>query len=329
MVIERGESYPLTITKVRGMASKFKYVTIFKLQLRVGRGWTDIGTYGDEMAAERMAWHEKQKSPGLVFRIKPARRRVVRTNPKGRPCSPPRPRQKRRPRRVLAADRWGRVKKNGKGKKPSMKGKSEKQRRARRLKGVWGQVGRKYKSQETLIRQIESHAKKRARKSHLSVGTRRKNSFEDQFRKPKYKVIRMYERGGHRTIATDLTLEQAQRHCKDPETSSKTAKSAKAKAVTRRMGPWFDGYEEMKTKGRRRNTARKFGPKKPTKYMDLYVVQGYYGQGWEDLTASASRKEALVDYHAYQANDNHAHRLISRKVLRSTGEPASRKNRRR
>lgn len=59
----------------------------------------------------------------------------------------------------------------------------------------------------------------------------------------RYKIVRYYYRGGHRTIQKGLTLEQAQAHCADPETSSKTAKSARARAVTRRMGNWFDGFD--------------------------------------------------------------------------------------
>lgn len=61
-----------------------------------------------------------------------------------------------------------------------------------------------------------------------------------------YKIVRMYMRSDvpNRTINTGLTLEQAQAHCSDPETSSRTATSAKARARTRARGPWFDGYEE-------------------------------------------------------------------------------------
>jgi hypothetical protein len=39
-----------------------------------------------------------------------------------------------------------------------------------------------------------------------------------------YKIVRSYFRGGKRTIARGLTLQEAQAHCRDPETSSKTAK---------------------------------------------------------------------------------------------------------
>lgn len=61
-----------------------------------------------------------------------------------------------------------------------------------------------------------------------------------------YKIVRMYfNKSGRRTLATHLTLEEAQKWCRDPETSSSTATSKSAKATTRRNGPWFDGYEEM------------------------------------------------------------------------------------
>jgi len=59
----------------------------------------------------------------------------------------------------------------------------------------------------------------------------------------KYKIVRMYFRGGKRTIDSGLTLEQAQEHCADPETSSRTCTKSAGKARTRRMGPRFDGYE--------------------------------------------------------------------------------------
>mgnify|MGYP001564869206 CR=1 FL=1 len=63
---------------------------------------------------------------------------------------------------------------------------------------------------------------------------------------PTYKIIRGYQSDHYRseTVATGLTLEEAQAHCKDPETSSRTATGRKAKLLTDRCGPWFDGYEE-------------------------------------------------------------------------------------
>ena len=61
-----------------------------------------------------------------------------------------------------------------------------------------------------------------------------------------YKIVRMFMHEKHRkqTIKTGLTMEEAQAHCQDPETSSRTATSAKAKRYTAQHGPWFDGYEE-------------------------------------------------------------------------------------
>lgn len=61
-----------------------------------------------------------------------------------------------------------------------------------------------------------------------------------------FKIVRFFYRDGarKRTIKTGLTLEEAQAHCNDPETSSKTATSAKAKRYTATHGDWFDGYEE-------------------------------------------------------------------------------------
>jgi len=62
-----------------------------------------------------------------------------------------------------------------------------------------------------------------------------------------YKIVRFYfnDRGTsrqRRVIEQGLTLEQAQAHCQDPETSSSTCTKAAGKARTRQRGPWFDGY---------------------------------------------------------------------------------------
>jgi len=60
-----------------------------------------------------------------------------------------------------------------------------------------------------------------------------------------YKIVRFYfDRRSSRAIRRGLTLTEAQTHCKDPETSSTTAKSAKARQRTRMWGKWFDGYEK-------------------------------------------------------------------------------------
>ena len=61
-----------------------------------------------------------------------------------------------------------------------------------------------------------------------------------------YKVVRKFFNGNRRTIKSGLTLEEAQAHCKDPETSSSTCKKPHNVRRTRERGPWFDGYEEMR-----------------------------------------------------------------------------------
>ncbi len=64
-----------------------------------------------------------------------------------------------------------------------------------------------------------------------------------------YRIVRVFRDGDRRkrTVARGLTLEQAQEHCRDPETSSSTATSARAQSRTRELGPWFDGFEEERS----------------------------------------------------------------------------------
>ena len=67
---------------------------------------------------------------------------------------------------------------------------------------------------------------------------------------PKYYIVRMFQDRDKRSYRVPgmggLTLEEAQAHCQDPETSSKTCTSAAGRRRTRQHGPWFDGYEEEK-----------------------------------------------------------------------------------
>jgi|TARA_R100000482_G_scaffold41977_1_gene14559 hypothetical protein len=59
-----------------------------------------------------------------------------------------------------------------------------------------------------------------------------------------YKIVRMYFNKNikTKTIRRNLSLEEAQAHCKDKETSSSTCKLPKNKKHTARYGDWFDGY---------------------------------------------------------------------------------------
>lgn len=51
-----------------------------------------------------------------------------------------------------------------------------------------------------------------------------------------YSIVRFRFRGEKSVIKTRLTLEEAQEHCSDPESSSKTAENPEE------SGMWFDGY---------------------------------------------------------------------------------------
>lgn len=61
-----------------------------------------------------------------------------------------------------------------------------------------------------------------------------------------YKIVRHYQNDAYESevVETGLTLEQARKHCNDPDTSSSAATSKWAEAITKRFGSWFDGYAE-------------------------------------------------------------------------------------
>ena len=63
---------------------------------------------------------------------------------------------------------------------------------------------------------------------------------------PTYKITRYYRNrpGDPDVIQRGLTLDEAQEHCNDPQTSSSAATSPQAQAITEQSGPWFDGYTE-------------------------------------------------------------------------------------
>ena len=61
-----------------------------------------------------------------------------------------------------------------------------------------------------------------------------------------YKIVRMFfnDDTPTKTIKTGLTLEEAQSHCQDPETSSSTCEGSDGIERTNKLGKWFDGYED-------------------------------------------------------------------------------------
>jgi hypothetical protein len=60
------------------------------------------------------------------------------------------------------------------------------------------------------------------------------------------KVTRFFQRDDvdDVEIATGLSEAEAREHCRNPESSSRTATSEEARELTERCGPWFDGYED-------------------------------------------------------------------------------------
>lgn len=61
-----------------------------------------------------------------------------------------------------------------------------------------------------------------------------------------YKVVRFYYNCSikNQVIKERLTLEEAQSHCKNPETSSRTCRKPVNVKRTGKFGPWFDGFEK-------------------------------------------------------------------------------------
>lgn len=59
-----------------------------------------------------------------------------------------------------------------------------------------------------------------------------------------YNVVRHYLNAhpSKRIVERGLTLAEAKARCASPEASSKTCTKSSLKAVTRRMGPWFEGF---------------------------------------------------------------------------------------
>lgn len=52
---------------------------------------------------------------------------------------------------------------------------------------------------------------------------------------------------------------------------------------------------------------------KKNKFTYLFVVQGFYSQGWEDLTQSESRAEACANLKDYRNNERGNFRIIQRR----------------
>lgn len=63
---------------------------------------------------------------------------------------------------------------------------------------------------------------------------------------PRYRIVRFFKSGRpaqRRGLPKNLTEQEAQAHCHDPNTSSSTCWKTAPVQRTRRHGDWFDGYE--------------------------------------------------------------------------------------
>ena len=62
----------------------------------------------------------------------------------------------------------------------------------------------------------------------------------------RYNIVRyFYKSARRRVVARRLTLNEAQAHCRDPDSSSRTTTSYVGLARTRKRGPWFDGFTQV------------------------------------------------------------------------------------
>lgn len=60
-----------------------------------------------------------------------------------------------------------------------------------------------------------------------------------------YEIVRFYQRGfPSKVLRRHVSLEEAQEHCSNPLTSSRTASTPEAQSHTCQFGPWFDGYRK-------------------------------------------------------------------------------------
>ena len=59
-----------------------------------------------------------------------------------------------------------------------------------------------------------------------------------------YAIVRKHFHGDDKVIKKGLTLEEAQNHINDPETSSSTCEGKESMEYTKEYGEWFDIYYE-------------------------------------------------------------------------------------
>ena len=59
----------------------------------------------------------------------------------------------------------------------------------------------------------------------------------------RYNIVRHFLKSGRKfIIKSNLSLDEAKRHCSDPDMSSRTCTCKEGRMRTRRSGMWFDGF---------------------------------------------------------------------------------------
>ena len=61
-----------------------------------------------------------------------------------------------------------------------------------------------------------------------------------------FTIYRIFTRGGKEEIKSYCTLEEAQEHCEDPQTDSRTCTGLELVQYTNEKGPWYDAYNEVR-----------------------------------------------------------------------------------
>jgi hypothetical protein len=56
--------------------------------------------------------------------------------------------------------------------------------------------------------------------------------------------------------------------------------------------------------------------KTQTKFVNVWIVQGNYGYGWDDLCAGDTWREVREDLRDYRNNEPYPHRAIRRRIKR-------------
>ena len=84
------------------------------------------------------------------------------------------------------------------------------------------------------------------------------------------------------------------------------------------LAEWAAAMKYRKAKNAPGSTARMYHDylqRRLTAKVKEYVLQGHYGQGWEDLTTESSYSEIRQRLREYRENERGNYRIITRRVM--------------